>query len=168
MKRLLEMENSIKVPWINLYELYVGRYSPNDDDRGFRAFTGVPPEVAELVYQRCRDKNSNHLSRTKLLMVLNYLKLYPTEDVGMKSFNINSRKTYRKYIKETIFYLDCVMDEISLDDLMVMSQLKGFSKIYRWSLMELSAQSTNRRNQNCFAKHIHQEEKKTRPMGSII
>jgi hypothetical protein len=103
-----------KIPWVNLYNLYVGPYVDYDDERCFRAFAGVPIAVAETVYQRYHHQV--RLSRrTDLLMLLNYLKDYPTEDNGRAQFKFKTRSTYREKISSLLEYLDYTMSEIYLD-----------------------------------------------------
>jgi len=108
------MNESIRLPWINLYKRYCGIFSPEDEDRCFRAFTGVAIEVAEAIYIKCCHEI--HLSsRTVLLLVLNFLKTYDTQDNSCRRFGM-TRKTYRKYLWGAIDYLDAVMTEISLEN----------------------------------------------------
>ena len=103
-----------KIVWVNLYNQFVGPYNDYDDERCFRAFTGVPVAVAETIYQRYHDPV--YLSRrTDLLMLLNYLKDYPTEDNGRAQFNFKTRTTYRLKISNLLEYLDFTMSEIYLD-----------------------------------------------------
>ena len=105
--------SAIRQPWINLYELYVGSFSKVDNDRAFRAFTGTSPEVAERIFRSY--SHPKFLTRTKLFMVLNYLKDYPSEDNASRQFNFKTRTTYRKHVAETLEYLNYVMVEIDLE-----------------------------------------------------
>jgi len=43
------------------------------------------------------------------------MKTMPTEDEGSTNFQI-TRKTYRKYVWETLFYLENFMDEIRIEN----------------------------------------------------
>jgi len=103
-------------PWRELFQFYFGvPYSPVENDRQFRSFTGVAPQVAEKIYQKY--SHPVHLNnRSKLFVVLHFLKDMPTEDVGRAAFKLKSRNTYRKWLWSTLGYLDWVMDEIRLED----------------------------------------------------
>ena len=86
-------------------------YSPGENHRAFRAWTGTDPLIAEKIFQKYQD--FTYLpNRSRLLIALNYLKSMPTEDEGSSSFHI-TRKTYRKYV---LFYLEYVMYEINIDN----------------------------------------------------
>jgi len=107
--------NKIEVnPWICLFEYFFGPFSFVDNCRVFRAFTGVSLQVAECIFERY--KHTQYLpDRSTLLMLLHYLKVYPTEDNGRLLFNIKTRYTYRHRLWKVINYLDGVMNEIDLD-----------------------------------------------------
>jgi hypothetical protein len=111
----MEVEDPLwKIPWMNLYALYVGPYNEYENERCFRAFTGVCVAVAETIFDRYQ--HPKHLSgRTELLMLLNYLKDYPTEDNGRAQFKLKTRTTYREKISSLIDYLNHSMNEIYLD-----------------------------------------------------
>ncbi len=111
------MENEIELlPWRNLYKIYKGiKYSETEDHRRFKAWVGVHPSVAEFVFSKYQDTTCLP-NRTRLLIVLYFLKDMPSEDEGSAEFNINSRNTYRKYLWESIHYLDYVMTEIKIED----------------------------------------------------
>lgn len=100
-------------PWINLYSCYVGIYSSADDDRAFKAFAGVVPQVAEYIFLKYQHVE-NLATRTDLFIVLHFLKVYPTEDNASRTFQFKSRTTYRTKLWRTLSYLDVVMDEVSL------------------------------------------------------
>lgn len=51
MKRKRIEFDTIKEPWILLYEKYKWRYRHEGNDRCFKAFAGVPMEVAEKEFQ---------------------------------------------------------------------------------------------------------------------
>jgi hypothetical protein len=55
-------------------------------------------------------------TRDILLMVLHFLKAYPTEDEGTDLFGYGSRNIYRHKLQTAIYYLDAVMIEPDLDD----------------------------------------------------
>lgn len=98
-------------PWINLFELYIGPYSSIEEDRQFKAFFGCPPQVAEKIWVKYH--HPNYLKdRSKLMVVLYFLKIMPTEDVGRMVFKLGSRNTYRKWLWKTLFYLNWVMSEV--------------------------------------------------------
>jgi len=89
-------------------------YSDSENHRSFKAWTGVLPNVAEKIF--IKYHNEEFLpNRTRLLIVLNYMKTMPTEDEGSSHFQI-TRKTYRKYLWETLFYLEQIMDEIRIEN----------------------------------------------------
>lgn len=101
--------------WIALHEHFNGgiKCSRGEDDRKFKSFAGVAPEVAEFVYLKylINDK----FERWHLLLVLYFLKHNPSEDEGASRFLIASRNTYRKKLWDTIYHLDFFMDEITID-----------------------------------------------------
>jgi len=101
-------------PWETLYNVYnLDRYSAAETHRKFTAFTGVVPCVAEIIFQRYYDVD--HLpNRSRLLLVLFYLKTAPTENVGAAKFGL-TRTTYRIRLWDTLEYLDNTMDEIHLN-----------------------------------------------------
>lgn len=102
-------------PWFSLYKYYKKKpYSAGENHRSFRAWTGTDPLVAEKIFQKYQDITFLP-NRTRLLIVLNYLKSMPTEDEGSSSFHI-TRKTYRKYVWDTLFYLEYIMDEININN----------------------------------------------------
>lgn len=106
--------DEIELPWKNLYEHFMGPYNNYENERCFRAFTGVSVYVAEYIYQKYKDPEYFN-ERSDLLMLLNYLKDYPTEDNGRAIFKLKTRTTYRKRIGNLLDYLDAVMDEVYLD-----------------------------------------------------
>lgn len=92
------------LPWINLFQRYKGiKYSEAENHRKFRDWTGVHPLVAETVFNRYFD-DSCLPNRTRLLIVLHFLKKMPTEDEGSSQFQISSRTTYRKHLWDTLNY----------------------------------------------------------------
>jgi len=102
-------------PWIKLYNKYCkNKYSSGENDRKFVAFTGVSPQVAEKVFQKYK-KRIFLQSRLRLFIVLHFLKLYQTEEVSSAFFGY-SRPTYRKYLWQTLYYLDFCMNEIQLEN----------------------------------------------------
>jgi len=102
-------------PWENLFFFYKGKkYSASENHRSFKAWTGVLPDVAEKIFLKYFDKDFLP-DRSRVLMVLNYLKTMPTEDEGSSNFKI-TRKTYRKRLWQSIHYLDFSMKEINLED----------------------------------------------------
>jgi hypothetical protein len=106
-------------PWVILYEKYVGKkYSAAEEDRRFTAFAGVTPIVAETIYSKyaTAGRSSPLYSRFKLLVVLHFLKVYPTEERGAQTFKFGSRNTYRKTLWRALIYLNDVMTEISIED----------------------------------------------------
>jgi hypothetical protein len=103
-------------PWANLYYLYKGaKYSSGENDRKFKSWTGVSPEVAEIIFQKYKDQQGLP-DRTRLLIVLNFLKNMPSEDDGSSTFKLNSRTTYRKYLWSGVEYLYQNMTEIEIHD----------------------------------------------------
>jgi hypothetical protein len=106
--------DDVEIPWRNLYERYVGPYHNYENERCFRAFTGVSVYVAEYIY--LKYKHPTHFyERLDLLMLLNYCKDYPTEDIGRAMFKLKTRTAYRSRIKKIVEYLNFVMQEIDLD-----------------------------------------------------
>jgi Mg2+ and Co2+ transporter CorA len=99
-------------PWRRLFSVYIGPYSSSENDRSFRAHFGVHPQIAEHVFLRYQ---SEHLTRFRLMIVLHFLKVYPTQDTASNLFKL-SRPIYRKILWSTVKYLDSVMLEISLDN----------------------------------------------------
>jgi hypothetical protein len=74
------------LPWANLYRTYKGiNLSRAENDRKFRSWTGVAPEVAEAIFVKYQHPQCLP-DRTTLLIVLNFLKNMPTEDNGLLSF----------------------------------------------------------------------------------
>jgi hypothetical protein len=103
-------------PWASLYLHYKGiKYSSAEEDRKFKAWTGVAPQVAEIIFRKYHD-DEGLPDRSRLLIVLNFLKVMPTEDEGASSFKLNSRKTYRNYLWKAVEYLDNNMTEIDIND----------------------------------------------------
>jgi hypothetical protein len=100
-------------PWITLFETYVGSFSYCENYRSFRAHFGVHPEVAELLYVLY---GNNFLNRVDILILLHFLKVYPTEDRGSRLFNFGSRNTYRGRLWRVVDYLDSIMSEIDLNN----------------------------------------------------
>lgn len=101
--------------WYSLYESCFGHHSPTDNERDFRADIGVHPESLETIYQKyCLD--SPFGTRKRLMMDMNYLKVYPTESTVYKRFDYRTRTTYRHHLWETLRYLDEVMDEIRIEN----------------------------------------------------
>jgi hypothetical protein len=88
------------------------KYSANEEHRKFKAWTGVTPTVAESIFQ----KYFNPIGlpdRSRVLIVLQFLKSMSTEDEGAAEFKL-SRKTYRKYLWSAIEYLNESMNEIDI------------------------------------------------------
>jgi len=106
---------AIRFQWIQLYENYTNsRYRRETDDRAFKAYAGVPIAVAESIF--LDYQHPTYLpNRSVLLLVLHFLKVFPSEDNGTAEFKFGSRNTYRKYLWNAIFYLDSVMNEIALE-----------------------------------------------------
>ena len=100
--------------WIRLFNYYGYKYSRGENDRKFKSFTGVSPEVAEVIFLRYSSITQLKF-RKYLLVVLHYLKNAPTQDVGSQIFKI-SRPTYRKILWSTLFFLDVVMDEVKIEE----------------------------------------------------
>jgi hypothetical protein len=112
---LFEKMDIIRQPWIDTYKKYRNNYRSEGEDRAFKAFTGVPMAVAEKIFLDYR--NFVFLpSRDILLMVLHYLKAYPTEDEGTDLFHFGSRNTYRKKLWTALYYLEAVMADPDLED----------------------------------------------------
>ena len=112
----METEIDDLLPWKNLYALYKNtNYSASEDHRKFKAWVGVHPNIAEYIFSKYQDRDYLP-NRTRLLIVLYFLKDMPTEDEGAAQFQINSRTTYRKYLWDSLHYLDYQMDEIKLED----------------------------------------------------
>lgn len=99
-------------PFKIIFENHIGKWSESEDCRHFRSFFGIHPEVAEVIIRRY---GSEYLNRFNLLIVLHYLKVYPTDVIGSHLFKL-SRPTYRKYLWNTINYLHSVMDEINMEN----------------------------------------------------
>jgi hypothetical protein len=108
------MESSARDPWIRLFNKYSHNYSSAENDRKFKSFAGVPPEVAETTFEKYFDLKNMPI-RDYLFIVLHYLKNVPTEERGCQIFKI-SKPTYQKRLWDTLFYLDLVMDEIHIDE----------------------------------------------------
>jgi hypothetical protein len=108
-------EELILLPWKNLYRRYKGvRYYAGENHRSFRAWTGVSPFVAEKIFRKYQ--NDNYLrDRSRVLIVLNYMKCMPTEDEGSSAFKL-TRTTYRKYLWNSLYYLELFMNEINIDN----------------------------------------------------
>jgi hypothetical protein len=104
------------IPWENLYYHFKGvKYTNGENDRKFKAWTGTSPMVAEYIF--LHYQHLDHLpNRTRLLIVLNYLKSSPTEDEGSSQFKLSSRTTYRKYLWNAIDYLSNSMNEIDMNN----------------------------------------------------
>jgi len=100
------------IPFKIIFEHYIGKWSEVEDFRYFRSFFGIHPEVACVIMKRY---GSEYLNRFNLLIVLHYLKVYPTDVVGSFLFKL-SRPTYRKYLWNTINYLNEVMCEIDIEN----------------------------------------------------
>jgi len=109
----MNVENSIK-PWANLYFHYKRiPYNPSENHRKFKSWTGVDPHIAELIFLKYFHRK--HLpNRSRLLIVLHFLKTMPTEDEGASQFKIKSRTTYRKQLWQSINYLDYIMEEVDI------------------------------------------------------
>jgi len=104
--------DSWKIVWVILFEHFFGHYTSYENERAFRSETGVHPEVAECIFSRYGDPVA--LTRKTLLIVLHYLKHYPTEDCGSRIFKFKCRATYRNHLWNAIDYLDNAMGEIYL------------------------------------------------------
>jgi len=103
------------LPWVNLYVLYKGmKYSSAEDHRKFKAWTGVHPNVAEYIFNTYQHECLPN--RTRVLIVLHFLKDMPSEDEGASEFKISSRNTYRKYLWDSLLYLDHKMNEIKIEE----------------------------------------------------
>jgi hypothetical protein len=105
------LEEAIVAPWLELFQYYKRcKCGISEDYRRFKAWVGVSPDVAEMIYSKYF-----HLSflpsRNRLLLVLNFLKNMPSQDEGASNFRL-SRPTYRKYLWETLEYLDKTMNEV--------------------------------------------------------
>lgn len=79
-------------PWIVLYTKFIGKYSPAESDRVFKAHLGVDPIIAEFIYQKYYSQIFLP-TRFNLMIVLHFLKRYPVEDDGAARFKL-TRKTY--------------------------------------------------------------------------
>jgi hypothetical protein len=111
-----DYEDEIIRPWANLYYFYKGiKLSYTENHRAIKAWTGVLPNVAEKIFVKYYDRDFLP-DRSRLLVALNYMKTMPTEDEGSTNFQIKSRKTYRKYVWQTLHYLDFTMKEINLEN----------------------------------------------------
>jgi len=105
------MYKVVILPWLNLYHNVFGvRCSPTDDFRQFKAWLGVAPDVAEMVWQKYAD-GVFLKKRIHLAVVLNFLKSMPNQNTAAASFRITP-PTYRKYLWGTINYLNAVMNEV--------------------------------------------------------
>jgi len=102
------------LPWINLFNTYVGRYSQAEHDRAFRAFAGVCPEVAEFVFLKYKH-NTELPNRFAVLLVLYFLKTMPSEDNASRLFGL-CRKTYCDKLWHGITHLNLVMKEIDIEE----------------------------------------------------
>jgi hypothetical protein len=108
-------ESEIIRPWRNLYFFYKGvNYSEGENHRAFKAWTGVLPNVAEKIFAKYRDEDFLP-DRSRLIILLNYMKTMPTEDEGSTNFQL-TRKTYRKYVWQAMYYLEYKMDEIRVEN----------------------------------------------------
>ena len=109
--KLITFEEKIVAPWLNLYLKYKGvKCSKTEDYRSFKAWVGVTPDVAEMIFTKYNDPFGLP-SRDRLLIVLNFLKCMPSQDDASVNFGI-SRPTYRKYLWGTLFHLNKVMNEV--------------------------------------------------------
>ena len=146
-------------PWLNLYLKYKRvLWSSTDDFRQFKAWLGVAPEVAEMIFVRYQDqKGLPH--RARLALVLHFLKHMLGQQEAASLFLITP-PTYRKYLWTSLNYLDRTMDEVcivyllsvacfsptrfllKIDFLVHMQHnLTLFFMAFTWWLMPLTAQS---------------------------
>jgi hypothetical protein len=86
------------------------KYTSGENDRKFLAWTGVTPAVAEYIFINYQHPDFLP-NRSRVLIVLHFLKASPTEDEGSSDFKISSRTTYRKYLWNAIDYLSNSMKE---------------------------------------------------------
>ncbi len=105
----------VRDPWISLYKKYNHKYRSEGQDRAFKSFAGVPIEVAERIFIDYQHQLFLP-TRDILLIVLHFLKTFESEDDATGRFCFGSRNTYRKKLWKAIFYLDTMMNEISLDN----------------------------------------------------
>lgn len=107
-----QQELQISQPWLDLYKQIKGvRCSPTEDFRQFKAWVGVVPVVAEMIF----IKYSHEFFLTKrkhLALLLNFLKNMPSQENGAADFGM-TRPTYRKYLWRTLDYLYLEMKEVS-------------------------------------------------------
>jgi hypothetical protein len=105
------LEEEIVYPWLALFKHY--KQTPcglSEDYRRFKAWLGVSPDVAEMIY--CKYFHESLLpDRDRLALVLNFLKNMPVQDERASNFRL-SRPTYRKYLWETLTYLHQTMKEV--------------------------------------------------------
>jgi hypothetical protein len=94
--------------------LLFGHYSSTDNERDFRAATGVHPEVAEAIFIRY-GSDSIFSTRKRLFLAFYYLKVYPTESRAYLLFRYKTRTTYRKHLWETLIFLDGVVKEVYIE-----------------------------------------------------
>ena len=107
------MELDFYSSWSYLYKCcFNDNYSSVDNYRKFTSKFGVVPQVAEQIFLKYA---SVHLpSRLRLMIVLHYLKVYPTEDIGSSLLGF-CRETYRKLVRDSINYLSLQMNEVLLE-----------------------------------------------------
>jgi len=77
-------------------------------------FCWVPIEVAEKLFLDYQHQQFLP-TRDILFMVLHFFKSFESEDDATGRFQFGSRNTYRKLLWKAVFYLDTMMNEISLD-----------------------------------------------------
>jgi hypothetical protein len=106
-----QKELQISQPWLDLYKQIKGvRCSPTEDFRQFKAWVGVVPVVAEMIF----IKYSHEFFLTKrkyLALLLNFLKNMPSQENGAADFGM-TRPTYRKHLWRTLDYLYLEMKEV--------------------------------------------------------
>lgn len=150
----VSLETDIVGPWLDLYFQFKGvRSTSTEDYRAFKAWVGVSPDVAEMIFCKYFASRSDK-ARFCLALTLNFLKCMPTQDEGAANFKI-SRPTYRKYLWRTIDFLNQSMNEVFLTDISCYSHLfryhtkkdlmghslnMAYSRIFMLLLMQLNAQ----------------------------
>jgi hypothetical protein len=92
--------------WIQLAANVVGAYN----HRTWMSFFGVPVHVFDMLWQSISGAN---FARKHLLWTLHFLKIYPTELVGSRTWQI-STVTYTNSIRACVMLLKQRLPQVSM------------------------------------------------------
>jgi hypothetical protein len=96
--------------WLSLFKNLKGvKCSPSDDHRQFRSWLGIHPTVAEMAF--LKYQHPFFLKKIYLAIVLNFEKNMPNQQLSSGEFKMTPL-TYRKWLWQTIHYLDQNMHEV--------------------------------------------------------